>query len=169
MREWMSLVTYPRQNLEIVVGRERYCQISDSELLILYEGFKKTMWYYFPNGACMFLWVQRSWQFCVKYMYFCICITQDKDSASDLKDIQSNCQKIYILKTRIIRSHMQISVLWFHMDNKCHRNFIMGHIDLGGDEERRCIAIFISKSEGLCFVEWKQFGKEVRNRETGSF
>lgn len=43
MPEWTFLVTYPRRNLEIVMGGEMYCQLSYSLLLILYEGFKQTM------------------------------------------------------------------------------------------------------------------------------
>lgn len=51
-------------------------------------------------------------------------------------------------------------------------------IDLVGNKDRWHIAVFISKPEGLCFVDmktmetkkkWKQFGTEVRNREIEKF
>lgn len=43
------------------------------------------------------------------------------------------------------------------------------HMDLGGNKDKWHIAVFISKSEDLCFVEWKQPGKEVTSQETEGF
>lgn len=79
MPEWTSLITHPRQNLEIAVevGMDVLPVLIFRAIYSLWV-LKKDSRNVFLSGACVLLWVQRSWQFCVKNLYFCICMAKVK-------------------------------------------------------------------------------------------
>lgn len=142
---------------------EMHCQPSYAELLVQHEDFKKIEYDIFSK-----------WSMYVPLSPEKLVILYQKYVFLHMHDIrwrlgfwsQSHCQhKIYILRVRIIRSNTNQNYESYLIMNALQWDeSVWVGIKIGVS-----IVVFISKSEDLCFVEWNQFRKEVKNMGTKRF